>query len=329
MIIFSALFAYSVLAQEVLTEGPSTEQRSRLPVYVSLNSNINDFGRFADGGPDENWYIGFNNAWIVALPPAPIGEYSRAFIGAKIGRAKTRAKPGGRPWEREVIPGKIYMAIAPTPSFSAERSYFLTETADIPLEDDPHVYMPGTGHAEWFWTEVPAGMISFSGPNYLIVWSTTRYFVGSSSAPILAALEERSNASEEPRAWNNRSLGGVAPRRAEGTLETPLNNFKPALAIKLVPPNDATVAVRECAAAPAGADFVYRFTADGDGIEAAWLESSTDQLDWERLSAYRREPPFLMTVPRSKLSSRGAWVRAVARDQLHNEGHCDGVWMAP
>jgi hypothetical protein len=131
-------------------------------VFVSLAGNINDFGRFADGGADENWYVGFNNAWIVQLPPAPIGEYSRAFIGARIGRAKTRVKPGGRVWDREPIPGKVYVAISPTPAFSADRSFFLAETSDIPLESDPRVFFPGTGHSEWFWTEIPAGMVSFS-----------------------------------------------------------------------------------------------------------------------------------------------------------------------
>src|SRR3989338_7794366 len=98
MIIFSLLFASLALAQD------ASETRSRLPIFVSLATNINDFGRFADSGPDENWYIGFNNAWIVELPPAPIGEYSRAFIGAKVGRAKTRPKRGGRFLEREVVP---------------------------------------------------------------------------------------------------------------------------------------------------------------------------------------------------------------------------------
>ena len=71
-----------------------------LPSYVSLIPNINDFTRFADGGHDANWYIGFNNAWIVRLPAAPQGDFTRAFIGAKIGRAKTRPNPE-RPWLRE------------------------------------------------------------------------------------------------------------------------------------------------------------------------------------------------------------------------------------
>ncbi|MBI4425091.1 MAG: hypothetical protein HY554_15270, partial [Elusimicrobia bacterium] len=274
-----------------------------------------------------NWYIGFNNAWIVELPPAPIGEYSRAFIGAKIGRAKTRPKPGGRHWEREVIPGKVYIGISPTPSFSPDRSFFLAETADIPLEDDPRVYIPGTGSSQWFWAEVPAGMVSFSGPNYLIVWSPTRYFVGSSSAPILAAFEERAPG-EEPRAWNNRSIGGVAPRRQEGTLETPIANLKPAIAIKLVPPNDGSVAVHECWAKRMSSDLVFRFSVEGESIESAWLESSADQIDWERFSRLVRQPPFQFTLAPGQIPQRGAYVRAVARDQLHNEGACDGVWVS-
>lgn len=322
MIIFTALFYISGFA---FGQQPA---QTRMPLHVSSIDNINNFGRFADGGPDENWYIGFNNAWIVQLPPAPIGEYSRAFIGAKIGRAKTRVKPGGRHWEREAVPGKVYVAISPTPTFSAERSFFLAETSDIPLEDDARVYTPGTGHSEWFWTEIPAGMVSFSGPNYLIVWSPTRYFVGASSAPILAALEDRSGGSdEEPHAWNNRSLGGVAPRRANGTLETPINHLKPALALKLVPPNDATVAVHECSAKRVGATLVFRYSVEGEGVESSWLEKSSDQLDWERFSRFQRKPPFQLTIPPGALPPRGAYVRAVARDQLHNEGSCDGQWV--
>src|SRR5438309_1871182 len=127
MIIFSALFASLAIAQ-----GTPAETKSRLPVFVSLAANVNDFGRFADGGPDENWYIGYNNAWIVELPAAPIGEYSKAFIGAKIGRSKTRPKPGGRWGEREPVPGRIYIGISPTPSFSPDRGLFLVDAKDIP-----------------------------------------------------------------------------------------------------------------------------------------------------------------------------------------------------
>lgn len=299
---------------------------SRLPSYVALTPNINDFGRFADGGPDENWYIGVNNAWIVQLPQAPIGEYARAFVGAKIGRAKTRSKQG-RPWERELLPGKVYIAISRTPSFTAENSFFLAETSDIPLEPDAKAYMPGTGKSEWFWAEVPPGMVSFSGPNYLIIWSPTSALTDSASSPILAAFENKTRDEGEAHAWNNRSIGGVAPRRQEGTLETPIHNLLPALAIKLVPPNDASVTIHECSVRPAGDNLMFRFSAEGEGIESAWLETSQDQLDWERFTRPVRQPPFSYTLLRSRIPPRGAYLRAVARDMLGNDGACEGIFV--
>ncbi|MFA4987843.1 MAG: hypothetical protein WC712_14795, partial [Candidatus Brocadiia bacterium] len=50
-------------------EPPAAESEPSVsPVIISLAGNINDFGRFADGGSDSNWYVGFDNAWIVRLP---------------------------------------------------------------------------------------------------------------------------------------------------------------------------------------------------------------------------------------------------------------------
>ena len=101
---------------------PSSSTSTILPAYVALGPNLNDFDRFADGGPDANWYVGYNNAWIVRLPPAPAGDFPRAFIGAKIGRAKTRPNPK-KPWLRELIPGKIYIGVSQNPWFSTEQSF--------------------------------------------------------------------------------------------------------------------------------------------------------------------------------------------------------------
>ena len=103
-----------------------------LPTYLTLAPTVHDYNRFADGGPDANWYVGFNNAWIVKLPPAPPGEFLHAFIGARVGRAKTRANPE-KPWIRETIPGKVYMGLSQTPSWNSEQSYFLANTGQ-PLD---------------------------------------------------------------------------------------------------------------------------------------------------------------------------------------------------
>ena len=65
-----------------------------LPVYLSALSNLNDYSLFANGGWDGNWYAGFNVCWMEQLPKPVQGNYVRAFIGAKLGRMKTRPIPG-------------------------------------------------------------------------------------------------------------------------------------------------------------------------------------------------------------------------------------------
>lgn len=313
MLIFSALFAILGTAAAQEDAGPL------LPTFVSLTPNIHDYTRFADGGDDSNWYVGFNNAWIVKLPAAPMGEYSRAMIGAKVGRAKSRPVKN-KPWLRELIDGKIYMGISQTPGWSAEQSFFLVETADMPREADPAAQIDGVGGGEWFWAEVPLTMISFSQPNYLIIYSPTKFFVKSSSSPILGAapVEEPT---KEPRAWNNRSISGVPPRAAVNSLETPINTISPALAIKLVPTAQAEVAVSEFKSVPSGKKRVVSFSVGGENVVETWVEMSRDQLDWERISRLQRRPPFMFTLGPDVYPAPGAWLRGAARDLGGNIGH--------
>lgn len=298
---------------------PAISTSAALPAYISLSPSINEFGRFADGGSDANWYVGFNNAWIVKLSPAPLGEFSRAFIGAKIGRAKTRPNPN-KPWLRELIDGKIYMALSQTPSFGAEQSFFLAETSDIPLDPDPQAYVEGVGSAEWFWAEVPLSLLSFTRPNYLIIWSPTKYFLRASSSPILAAASlEDGEAPREPRAWNNHSISGVPPRNASGSLETPLN-FNPALAIKLVPPSQTEVNVSEFSLWKSGRKAVIQFSVWGENIVESWVESSRDQLDWQRVSRLVRRQPLVFSLAQDKIPAPGWFLRGAARDVYGNTG---------
>lgn len=340
-LISSLIPPYPALAQgseEQETEEAAPEQTppvvistaATLPTFVALAPNINEFGRFADSGPDAGWYIGFNNAWIVQIPPAPLGDYMRTFIGAKIGRAKTRPKLH-RPAEREVIKGKVYMAISQTPSFTAEQSFFLVETPDMPLEPDMDTYVPGTGPSEWFWAEVPPALVSFKSSNYLILWSPTEYFLSTGSAPIVAAYDVSSNSKNfDPRVWNNRSIHGVPPRRVEGALETPIHNLYPAMAIKLVPPNTHRVEIKEFSVRSISRDYLLaQFSATSTDLEFAWLEASQEQLDWERTSRYMRKPPFLFTVSMDRISPRGTYIRAAARDALGNISSSESVLVNP
>ena len=292
---------------------------SPVVTYLSLAVNINDFGRFADGGSDSNWYIGFNNAWIVKLPPAPAGDYSKAFIGAKIGRSKSQSLDS--PWERVRIPGKVYMAISQSPSFGSEQSFFLAETQDIPAEADPSVSISGTGRSEWFWTEVQPSQVSSEKPNYLIIWSPTREFRDAARAPILAGLEAASQgAGAEPAAWNNHSIQGVPPRGEGGTLQVPITNIRPALAVKLVSRGERSVKVLDTYVQASQESLVVRCSVEGRDVELAWVEMSQDELEWRRVSSFLRSSPFIFTLPRSLLPSRGAYFRVKARDASAAEG---------
>jgi hypothetical protein len=320
-----ASFAFALTAHAAPDGLPPAFPRSQVvPSFVSLAPNPHDFTRFADGGPDANWYVGFNNAWIVKLPPAPQGEFERAFIGAKIGRAKTQPN-ASKPWVREIIPGKIYMGISQTPAWTSEQSYFLADTNDVPADADPQARVDGVGSAEWFWAEVPLSMISFTSPNYLIIWSPSNYFTRASSAPILAAAETDEPGTREARAWNNRSIQGVPPRSAATSLETPINNIIPALAIKLAPPgpDESAVSVNDLSLAHPGKRVLVRFSAAGEDISEAWVEVSRDRLDWERISKIQRRPPFVFSLAAEKSPAPGLFLRGAARDVSGAVGYSD------
>ncbi|OGS41571.1 MAG: hypothetical protein A2506_07310 [Elusimicrobia bacterium RIFOXYD12_FULL_66_9] len=294
-----------------------------VPTYITLAPTIHDYNRFADGGPDANWYVGFSNAWIVKLPPAPEGEFARAFIGARVGRAKTRANPE-KPWIRETIPGKAYIGLSQTPAWTSEQSFFLADSGEIPAEPDLQSSVEGVGAAEWFWAEVPMAMVSFTRPNYLIVWSPTNYMTRASSAAILAGADvEEASSVRDARAWNTRSTMGVPPRSTVTSLETPITNIMPALALKLVPPgpDEPAVTISDLTLARAGRRIVARFSAAGEDVTEAWVESSRDRLDWERVSKRQRRPPYVFSI--DKNLPPGLWLRGAARDISGALGYSD------
>lgn len=302
---------------------PALSTSAVAPTILTLAPSLHDYTRFADGGPDANWYVGFNNAWIVQLPPAPPGDFQRAFVGARVGRAKTRPDPE-RPWIREVVPGKVYVGISQTPAWSSEKSFFLAETSDIPADPDPQARVDGAGSAEWFWAEVPRSLVSFTSPNYLIVWSPSNYFTRASSAPILAAADADEPAAE-PRAWNNRSILGVPPRAPGASLGTPLGTLLPALALKLVPPEpeEPAISLSEPELARAGKRLLVRFTVAGEDVVEAWVETSRDRLDWTRVSRLLRRAPYSFALSADRSPGPGLYVRGAARDASGAVGYSE------
>ena len=50
------------------------------------------------------------------------------------------------------------------------------------------------------------------------------------------------------------------------------------------------------------------------------MESSQDQLEWTRVSSYRRSPPFMFRLSYEAVAGKGSWMRGRARDGWGNEG---------
>jgi hypothetical protein len=281
------------------------------PNYISLLPNINDFTRFADGGPDGNWYIGFNNAWIVKLPPAPEGSFDHAYIGAKIGRAKSKPN-ANRPWLRDLIAGNVYMGISQSPAFSSEQSFFLADARDIGAEPVADAPVPEVGPARWFWAEIPMNLISSQKSNYLAIWSPSESFISASSSPILGAATI-SSPRNEAVAWNNHSIIGVPPRSESGALQTPMTNLSPALAIRLSCPAGIEPAIDNFSIQASTGGFIARFSITGQDIAQSWIEASEDSLDWTRVTRYLNSPPYLVTLSSERLK-RLVYLRGAAQD---------------
>ncbi len=296
-------------------KGPAFAAKSPVPAYFAPEANLGKFYMYADGGFHADWYVGYNNCWVIKLPPIPTGGYAKAFIGAKLGRAKIKSWPD--PWDTTPIPGKIYMALNQTPAFNSDHTYFLVEAADLPREPLPNDSMDGVDSARWIWTEVPLSRVSADKENYLALWSSSRYFTSASSSPVIAAGQ---SSYEGENAWLNRSIKGNAPS-GEGVLETPISGMKPAIAVKLVPANEYKVFIKGFSAGLSSDEINVSFTAIGEDIRAAWLEISYDKFDWQRVTRYMYKAPYFWTFGRTELSKDMFYLRAAAVDNLENTGY--------
>jgi hypothetical protein len=302
-------------------KGTPYAARSPVPGYFALSRDLSQFYMYANGGFNADWYVGYNNSWIIKLPPIPTGIYAKAFIGAKLGRAKITSWPQG--WDKTPIAGKIYMAVNQEPTFSSDNMYFLVAAADLPLEPLPNDSLDGVDSAKWFWTEIPLSRVSSAADNYLALWSTSRYFTASSSSPIIAAalLDDK-----EENVWLNRSIRGNPPS-GEDVLETPISGIKPALAVKLVPQNDYKVFIKGFMGEVNGADILVSFSTIGEDIRAAWIEMSYDKFEWQRIGSYLFRAPYFYSLNRDDISRDMFYLRAAAVDGLENTGYSKEIMI--
>ncbi|MBI4669105.1 MAG: hypothetical protein HY747_07940 [Elusimicrobia bacterium] len=269
------------------------------PQYISLLKSPQQFDLFATSGWDGNWYVGYNSMWIVDLAiAAKQSDYVRAYIGSKMGRAKTQPIAGKPPWIRSPIPCDIYLGIASTPAWRSSDSYYLVSCEDLSKEGSSEDALNGVGESRWYWREIPLSKINWQGKNFLAIWSATPEIVDVSSGPILAAGYISGGA----RAWLNRGISGAPPAKPEDSLETPLAAFGPALAIKLVPNHAAPPIKVDLVHFQENPDgYLWEIQAAGANIERIRPEISVDASQWRAFGVSVFNPPYQVTVSRARI----------------------------
>ncbi len=228
--------------------------------FVAELPSPHEYDLFANGGWNGNWYVGYDHCWIEKLPPIPDRDkYEKAFLGARMGRAKTSEQikkaieklvadkkkklDGATGKEKEKLDSdikkledekkfaddiKFFVSISTDPDFSNDKKFFLAENSEIPLEGDNNEALDFVGESRWFWTEIPLKEVSDAAPNYVAVWSDNSLLSSVLYAPILAAGWSDSNGKDSFLTTNSK---GKKPASCEKII----NFFAPAIAIKLVP----------------------------------------------------------------------------------------------
>jgi hypothetical protein len=279
------------------------------PVYVTDLANPNDYTIFANAGWDGNWYVGHDTAWVKKLPVIPPGQYKRAFLGARVGRAKLEVT-GKRASDRRPIRGELFMAISATAAWKPSQYVRLTETSAIPAEGDFENPITLAGESQWFWAEIPVTSVQPKGDNFIALWSPTPAFVAASSSPILAA----GWGSKSVSTWLMRGLKG-SPPQTPGDLGAGISYFQPALALKLIPdgpPHPLQVNVLSWRQGDAEHPSpVLVVDAAGPSVERVWVEAS-QKGEWRRVGRPLWKAPYIFTLAVEELPPGRVQLRAVA-----------------
>jgi hypothetical protein len=288
--------------------------------YIALQPDLTQYYRYANGGLDGNWYVGYNSCWIVKLPPISTKGYEKAFIGTKLGRAKTYSL-SHKPWIKVPFEGKFFMALSQNPQFFSKNTYLLLNNTDIPLETPQNDGLLRVESSKWFWVEVPPKKISSKNYNYLALWSESNNFTNKSISPIIAGAAV---SGIKISAWVNRSIKGTPPRNGNA-LQTPLNGITPAMAVKLVPKNNRDVKIEEFKIKKYKDKFIVKFLVKGTNIDRAWIEISYDDTVWEKYSHFIFNPPYSVTFLKNELPDGVFYMRAAASDTFENKGYSRSI----
>lgn len=279
--------------------------------YISLVSDLNKYYLYANGGYHADWYVGYNNAWIVKFPAVDTTAYTKAFIGAKLGRAKNISYPSSR--NLNPRDSKIFVSISNSPKFSS-KAYVLCENSDIPLEPLDDESIDGVDSSKWFWTEIPIKSISTDSENYVAIWAESKDLKDSNSSPIIAAAYLKDN---QENVWVSPSIKGSVVN-VDNILEIPISNIKPAVVIKLIPENDYKVIIKNFNVQRDKNDYIFSWTVISADTQKSWLEISYDRIKWNRFSKYLFLPPYSYSFSPKELPNDFFYVRACALDNFEN-----------
>lgn len=307
-------------------------QQNYYPTYITgSNIPINEYTLFANSGWDGNWYIGSNMCWIKKFNKELLPDknlYSKIYIGVKLGRAKTKPKPGSPPWEKEIINGNIYVAVSSTPSWHSNQRYFLCKTEDIPTEGDWENAITTTGEARWFYTEIPFDKINFESDIWVCVYSNTPDLISSTCAPILAgAWRERQQT--QFNVWLNNEINCSPPIDPSVSLKTQIRAFDPAIIIKLIPKGAENLPVNIFVShiaegRPENDEKIFYINSTTPNIERLWMEVSKDDKEYRKISRYCYSLPYVfnLSIPMIPLDINGDfYLRFAAEDIFGNIGY--------
>ncbi len=301
------------------------------PTYITGSGvPINEYTLFANSGWDGNWYVGSNMCWIKKFDKTLLPDkkfFSRFFIGAKLGRAKTKSKPASPPWEKDYIDGNIYVGVSSTPAWRADQRYFLCKVSDIPTEGDWENAITTTGEARWFYTEIPIEKVDFEKDIWVCIYSNTEYLNSASSSPILAgAWRERPQ--RNFNVWLNNEIHCAPPIDPSTSLKTEIRAFDPAIIIKLVPlgaenlpVNIQVVSIQD--GRQQDDEKIFYVTSLTPNIERMYMEISQDNIEYKKISKYLYSQPYVFNLSISMIPpeiSGDFYIRFAAEDIFENKG---------
>jgi hypothetical protein len=141
---------------------------------------------------------------------------------------------------------------------------------------------------------------------------------------------------KELNSWLGSDMKGLPPAKPSLSALTPLTVFEPAIAIKLIPvQKEKKFPIVKINKIEDGkpmekypAPKVVWSSVEGDSLDRAWVEISTDTATWTRFGRMAWNAPFTFTIKTHEIPigpTGATWVRVQAVDIHENAGTSDPV----